>query len=48
MYVSRLVACLPWTSPPIGQAFALNALGGDGGTLKIADAAGIITEIELA
>ena len=46
--VRRLVARFPFTSPPICQALALNALGGDDGALEIGDVAGVVPEIELA
>ncbi len=46
--VRRLVAHLPLTSPPIGQALALDALGGNGGALEIGDVARIVAEVEFA
>ena len=48
MRVIRGLDIRPETSPPIGQALALNALGGDGGALEIGDVAGVVSEIELA
>ena len=42
------MARLPFTSPPICQAFALYALGGDSGALEIGDVAGVVAEIEFA
>ncbi len=35
-------------SPPIGEALALDALGGDGGMFEIGHMAGVVPEIELA
>ncbi len=39
---------MPSSNPPIGQALALDALGGNSGALEIAYVAGIVPEIELA
>lgn len=36
------------TSPPVCQSLALDALGGNGGTLEVADVARIVSEIELS
>ena len=44
----RLRARLPCTSPPIGEALALDALGGQRGALHVRHVAAIVAEVELA
>ena len=46
--VSRLFAHFPFTGPPICQALALDALGGQYGALHVCDMTGVAAKIEFA
>ena len=48
LIVRRFLASLPCVSPPIGEALALNALGGQHSAFHVGQVVGVVTEVELA